>query len=55
MTFVIGYCHCDTQLAGVQMKARHGHMKRVEVEGGRLLQMALSSMWLQLNALPEIP
>lgn len=27
------------------MKARHGHMKRVEVEGGRLLQMALSSMF----------
>ena len=32
-----------TNNALVQMKARHGDVKRVEVEGGRLLQMALSS------------
>ncbi|CAK0784195.1 hypothetical protein CVIRNUC_007399 [Coccomyxa viridis] len=27
-----------------EMKARHGEVKRIEVEGGRLLQMALSSV-----------
>lgn len=46
MLAVSGAAVClGLKLGGIlQMKARHGHMKRVEVEGGRLLQMALSSM-----------
>ena len=33
----------DADACGVQMKARHGLTKKVEVEGARLLRMALSS------------
>ena len=33
----------DASACAVQMKARHGHTKKVEVEGARLLRMALSS------------
>ena len=43
MTMFSGLPCSDRTFAAVQMKARHGHMKRVEVEGGRLLRMALSS------------
>lgn len=35
--------YADEEAWAAQMKARHGHTKKVEVEGARLLRMALSS------------